>query len=331
MKPKIPYALYQGRLIDVHHPKVRRGYNKDCICPDKNCQQELSARKGEKNRHHFYHQRKNNCTGLETSLHLKAKETIEGLSEMMIPGFEVPTEILFECFKDDLMQMDKLHGANLYSQKFINLLEEKLNRERNYYLLFGPQNILLKDYTVELEYYMDNLVPDIKLTQKNTGRSFYIEIGVTSLINKKKKEIIADKGLFVLEYDLSKFYRSKFYSEEEKFLEKTLEAFLHDYMDYSSLYYEIFNRLKAGWINIPNLYNRVQKSEDLKTQFLEDVRKFYELYNDIKILLDRWGRGGYYHFSIHDMGYLDNYKKYKDWIQIRDHELISYFRDTLSD
>jgi len=67
-KNYIPYALLEGELVDVNHPKVNRGLNENCKCPDPNCNEPLIARKGNINIHHFSHQTHTHCNGLETAI-----------------------------------------------------------------------------------------------------------------------------------------------------------------------------------------------------------------------------------------------------------------------
>ncbi len=115
----IPYGLRDGKLHRVE--QVARGLKCACLCPF--CQQALVAKKGQKNQHHFAHQKGTTCThALESALHLRAKE-------------------LFTQYRYLLLPPVSLHGQPRP--------------------LYGPRRIQFQK--VYLENYLDGIIPDIIL------------------------------------------------------------------------------------------------------------------------------------------------------------------------
>ncbi len=83
MEHKLPFGLKDGKLVEVS--QVLKGLDCNCICPS--CKSSLVARKGAKKVHHFAHYKKSDCVGgVETALHLAAKEILEKNREIKIPA-----------------------------------------------------------------------------------------------------------------------------------------------------------------------------------------------------------------------------------------------------
>ena len=67
----------------VHISDVDKGLNCNVICPL--CKSKLVAKKGSKNKHHFTHHNNDECRGgIETSLHLAAKDILSKSKEFRI-------------------------------------------------------------------------------------------------------------------------------------------------------------------------------------------------------------------------------------------------------
>ncbi len=82
MLSKLPYGLKNGKLIPIK--KALQGLNCNCVCPE--CGSRLIARKGDNYIHHFAHYKESNCKGgLETALHLVAKDIIEKEKQLVLP------------------------------------------------------------------------------------------------------------------------------------------------------------------------------------------------------------------------------------------------------
>ena len=89
--PQLVYALREGKLVSVDD--VESGLKCGCQCPS--CEAPLIARKGKHNQHSFAHASGHGCEyGLETSLHLAAKEILSQTDYIPIwPHNPVPTTI----------------------------------------------------------------------------------------------------------------------------------------------------------------------------------------------------------------------------------------------
>lgn len=78
----LPYGLRDGRLF--HISEVEPGLACACVCPA--CEAPLVAKKGARNRHHFAHEAGGGCDGgLETALHLRAKEILSEQRKLRLP------------------------------------------------------------------------------------------------------------------------------------------------------------------------------------------------------------------------------------------------------
>ncbi|GCF76331.1 hypothetical protein BC2926_38720 [Bacillus cereus] len=83
---KLPFGLKNGDL--VHVSEVERGLKCNCVCPS--CGHQLTARKGKKTSHHFAHNKGKECEyGLETTLHLAAKQILEKHKRITLPQVSV--------------------------------------------------------------------------------------------------------------------------------------------------------------------------------------------------------------------------------------------------
>lgn len=162
MKLKLPFALKNGKLIEISD--VKSGLHLDCFCPNPNCNSNLIARKGDKNIDHFAHYKNPDCKyGLETALHLAAKEILEIHKEIKIPK-------LFKEVKD-------LGYQTLSEEKSIKINE------------------------VILENKINNIIPDVIAVIGN--KKLLIEIAVTHFIDTEKRLKIKKIGISTLEIDLS--------------------------------------------------------------------------------------------------------------------------------
>ena len=73
----------EGRLVTVHEVE-ERGLACNCICPA--CGSKLQAHKGNVKQPYFSHYRGDDCgCGLETAVHLLAKEIIEKEKKVLLP------------------------------------------------------------------------------------------------------------------------------------------------------------------------------------------------------------------------------------------------------
>ncbi|MEH6949117.1 competence protein CoiA family protein [Bacillus sp. JJ634] len=80
---KLPFGLKKDNTL-VHISEVESGLKCNCVCPS--CYHPLIAKKGPKTTHHFAHDKGKDCEyGLETSLHLAAKEVLEKYKKIVLP------------------------------------------------------------------------------------------------------------------------------------------------------------------------------------------------------------------------------------------------------
>ncbi|WP_367607875.1 competence protein CoiA family protein [Legionella sp. W05-934-2] len=87
LKIKLPFGLNENNTI-AHISSVDSGKNCNCVCPS--CGSSLIAAKGTKNQHHFKHASTNECVGgLESAIHLAAKQIIMERRQIKLPEFTI--------------------------------------------------------------------------------------------------------------------------------------------------------------------------------------------------------------------------------------------------
>ncbi|MBP7483518.1 MAG: hypothetical protein KA788_13360 [Lacunisphaera sp.] len=78
----IPFGLLDGRPKDI--ADVKSGKKCGCVCPA--CKSDLIAKKGDILRHHFAHATGASCsTGLQTSIHIAAKDMVRTIRHIRTP------------------------------------------------------------------------------------------------------------------------------------------------------------------------------------------------------------------------------------------------------
>lgn len=159
---KLTYGLKDGRI--THISQVESGLECGCFCPG--CGDRLIAKKGNVVRHHFAHQSNEPCEyGVESALHLAAKEIIAAADEIMIPEVRLQFP---HSYRPDIL----IH-----------------------------ESMKVKIDHVELEKRFDNIIPDVVVY---SGRKkFFIEIFVTHAIDDRKYQQIRTLDISTIEIDLS--------------------------------------------------------------------------------------------------------------------------------
>jgi len=168
---RLPYALRDGRL--VHISEVVGGRSCNCTCPS--CGESLIARKGQEKVHHFAHEASECTHGLQTAMHLAAKEILDEERRMWLPALRIERT------------GDGPHGPVI--------VKREIGRD---------QMVVLED--VVLERKLDQVIPDLSVRIK--GKPLLIEIAVTHFVDTEKLARIRAMGLPVLEVDLSGLDRS---------------------------------------------------------------------------------------------------------------------------
>lgn len=171
----LPFGQRGDALVSVNN--VERGLHKDVVCPS--CQVPLVARKGNVKKHHFAHYDGNECLpGLQTVLHMRAKEIIDETKSIFVPGYSIQ----LPC------RMRK--------------------REFN---IITPQKVTLD--SVWLEKHLDNIIPDVFAKTKAHGRELLVEIRVSHAVDQSKLDRIKSMNCSAIEVDLSDLH-AKGYDDE---------------------------------------------------------------------------------------------------------------------
>lgn len=161
-----------GRPVFVHIDSVEKDDNLDLICPE--CKENLLIRKGKVNAHHFAHLRKTKCAGADESItHKLGKYFV-----LQNQGIPLPTLSFYNSLREK-------------SQYFI-FEKEKLFFDK------VEDEVIIKDGET-------SIIADA-LGYKN-GEAYAIEIYVTHHVDEEKLNIYKQRGISVLEIDLSR-YRS---------------------------------------------------------------------------------------------------------------------------
>ncbi|MED1665712.1 competence protein CoiA family protein [Brevibacillus laterosporus] len=160
MKPQLTYGIQNEKL--VHISEVGSGIACNCICPS--CKSILVAKKGEEKGHHFAHNNSKECKkGIETALHLAAKDILIKHNRIIIP------EVLVDF-------------GNYLKPWVISSIKE------------------IEFDEVRLESRLNDIVPDV-LIMKN-GVPLLIEVTVTHRVNKDKVEKIKEQNISAIEISL---------------------------------------------------------------------------------------------------------------------------------
>jgi len=274
---KIQTAIKNGKPISIYDSEDR-SYFENCYCPDENCRSPLIARKGRIRTHHFAHKTdSSSCYGLETALHLKAKEVIQKLDYFEVPGYRLSLDIYYFFLKDEISKIEKRYDFNIYENllsknifefmplsKYFNKLNGRLSWED--LPVFESKKIKLNNYNIISEKKEGSLIPDITLINKQSAEKIHIEVGVTHLINENKRRIIEENDLTVLEIDLSEYYKK--HSSPEKDIANYLEKNQFTFM------------IAKRWINIEKIGRFINlKKIDLIQEFtlvLKALKKIYD-------------------------------------------------------
>ena len=155
------FGVRNGDL--VHISQADSGLACGCHCPG--CGEKLVAKKGQKQRHHFAHASGANClAGVESALHLAAKDILSAKKEIVLPAVIV-----------------RFGGG-------------KSNIE------IEPQRAY-EVSDVRLEKRVGVIVPDVLANVE--GQDLAIEVFVTHRVDECKNERFRKLGLSVIEIDLS--------------------------------------------------------------------------------------------------------------------------------
>lgn len=166
---RVPFGMKDGILYEPN--QVPNGNHCGCYCPDPRCHAPLIARQGAKTPH-FAHAPGVDCAlGLETIVHMAAKQLIAKRMELSLP---------------------KVH---LYIPHFKPVIKKIIHEERRVRL-----------DAVFLEKSIGDMRPDIIAVE--SGKEILIEIAVTHFVDEVKLELVKGKGCRAIEIDASSLKKS---------------------------------------------------------------------------------------------------------------------------
>lgn len=177
---KLQYGIKDNKLVHIYN--VDSGLSCNCLCPY--CKEQLIARKGDVNMHHFAHVSTVECKyGVQTALHLAAKEILEEQKKFSIPPL--------------------LEWIDLSNEKDIYFTEnERLIQENKFLIKIIEEKIYEFDKVIT-ETRSGNIIPDIVLLKGD--KKLIVEIAVTHFADSKKLEQIKTQKLSAIEINLSSF------------------------------------------------------------------------------------------------------------------------------
>ncbi|HEX8326072.1 MAG TPA: hypothetical protein VF629_00940 [Hymenobacter sp.] len=210
---KLPYGLRDGQLW--HISQVATGLACKCICLG--CGALLVARNsvGNVKVAHFAHYQALECTtGLQTAIHLAAKDIIAQHKQLCLPGMAGHlsfTPAFWESFSFDARPYaDELFDTlGFMGTEFISSSYET----DNYYSF--PARLVVLDEVI-LEKRTGDIIPDIMV--RIGSKWLLVEVAVTHFVDEEKKTKIRAMGLPAIEIDLSKIRRDISMSDLEELI-----------------------------------------------------------------------------------------------------------------
>jgi hypothetical protein len=193
---RLPYGLRDGRLLSAN--EVANGLACECLCPG--CGARLVARnQGQYRTPHFAHYQAPECAhGLQTALHLAAKDIFLQHRTFCLPGAD--GIIGFHATGFD--KAAYFAGFDFPAAEYQHYVEHHLDLDCEY--LFPPRTVAVERVT--LEHRTADIIPDIIL--ETDAGPLLVEIAVTHFIDEAKQEKIKRLGISTVEIDLSKVGRS---------------------------------------------------------------------------------------------------------------------------
>jgi hypothetical protein len=162
------YAFKNDQL--VHVSDVVSGLSCGCVCTL--CKNDLIAKKGKINVHHFAHARETDCVGgAETSLHILSKELFKEMESVALPQY------LFE-------------RERVLRPGYIRITYQQIVAK-------GGEARITK---VDIEKAEDKFKPDVTLLCGE--KTLLIEIAVTHKVDKKKLRLLRKSGMPAIEIRL---------------------------------------------------------------------------------------------------------------------------------
>lgn len=210
---KLPYGLRGGQLW--HISQVENGLACGCTCPG--CGAMLVARNAATNvkMAHFAHYQALECTtGLQTAIHLAAKDIIAQHKQLCLPGI-VGTLCFTPAFWASFSFDAQVYADDLFSsQGFADYEFIASDYELNAHYHFPARLVALDE--VVLEKRTGDIIPDIMV--RIGTKWLLVEVAVTHFVDADKKAKIRAMGLPAIEIDLSKIPRDTGLSDLEELI-----------------------------------------------------------------------------------------------------------------
>jgi hypothetical protein len=212
------WALDKNTKSVISILDIQKGLEYNCICPS--CGMTVIAHKGNEIAHHFKHYNIEECIGgVETAIHLKAKEIIAAVKYIKLPSLSANVSV----------------GGYSASK------------------LILPSSVIELDDVV-LEEKEGRIRPDLIATHQET--KILIEIAVTHFIDKNKKEIIRNQDISCIEIDLSELHKSNKNITDDELKQNIIERldnkkWIHNrkYKDAKKKAFQIIEQKKQDEIN----------------------------------------------------------------------------------
>lgn len=216
MVVKIPFGKRENEIVHISEiTNNERGIKCNFVCV--NCGERLVAKiGGNKKTRHFAHYNECICNGgIESALHLFAKDIFNKRKEIMIPSLYI--KFCNYSFERSDIEISSKEGYGAYFE----CKSLKKNKDYNYLNINYDVKRICRDQKlkfdkVEIEKVIGDIKPDIILSVSN--RKLLVEIAVTHFIDDKKRDKINKMGLSTIEIDLSE-YKEKFNTLDKKYLE----------------------------------------------------------------------------------------------------------------
>lgn len=258
MAVKIPFGKRDDNLVHISElVETDRGLACNCRCIE--CGSKLVAKLGNnKNIRHFAHYRECSCDGgIETALHIFAKDVLSRKKEVVVPKLDIQYCNYSWSRNEVVLSHENEENTKLIPTKFktyddYKILKESYNRE-----VICERQILKFD-RVELEKVIGKIKPDIILYIKD--RPLLIEIAVTHFVEENKRKSINDNRLSTIEIDLSK-YKEKFHEMNKKDLEDIIINSTEDKV-------WIFNEKCEQKIKKVILQNKIKHKKAMETSLI---------------------------------------------------------------
>ncbi len=178
MEVKSPYGLRKEKLIHISElSDSEKGLRCNCVCPQ--CNDQLIARLGRVRVRHFAHSNQDCGYGLESALHLKAKQILEKERKFVIPNYSYE-------FQTIIPSQEILFDEILLEERINNIIPDIILRKGNTQLL--------------IEIAVTHFVNDDKLEKIKSLNLSAIEIRIpTDLFDKNQFDDILLTKLIVYE------------------------------------------------------------------------------------------------------------------------------------